>query len=257
MIATAPGPLVGKGLTSDVFAWEDDRVLKLFFDWMPRARIEVEFEISRAVHKSGYTCPAPYELIERDGRIGIVFERIEGISMFRAVQAKPWLLRSVSRELAELHAQMHGIFAPRELPTQREQFERWINTAKDLSSAQTQAARQSLETAPGGTALCHGDFHPQNILYSPKGPIIIDWITGTRGDPIADVARTSCLFLHANIPPGTPFHMRLLIRFFRKLVNQIYLHRYFQLRPGSPNLLQRYEPLQLAATSAWRAMRVN
>jgi uncharacterized protein (TIGR02172 family) len=256
MNATAPGPLIGRGLTSDVFAWENSRVLKLSFDSRPRANAEREFQIARAIHQTGYPCPAVYDLIEVEGRLGIVFERIDGICMFDIVQSKPWRLRSASLQLAELHAQMHALTAPPELPTQREQFDRWIDAAKDLSAEKLQLAREALKEIKGDS-LCHGDFHPQNIICSSRGAIIIDWSTGTRGDPLADVARTSSLFLEAEIPSWTPFHMRMIIHVFRTLVNKIYLNRYFQLRPGSPQLLARYAPLQEAAHSAWRSMRVN
>jgi uncharacterized protein (TIGR02172 family) len=257
MNAIALGRLIGKGLTADVYELDAERVLKLSFDWRRRDRVQLEFDISRWLHAAGVPCPAVHELVEVNGRIGLIFERIDGISMFRSLQSKPWLLRKASRELAEIHARMHEIEAPGGLPSQRDQFERWIHGAHDLSAEELNSAREALEQAQPGSALCHGDFHPENIIYSRRGPIIIDWSTGTRGDPIADVARTSHLFLRAGIPAGTPFHMRLLVNVFRKLVNQVYLARYFQLRPGGRSLLARYGPLQAAAHSAWRCSRFN
>jgi uncharacterized protein (TIGR02172 family) len=257
MNAMIPGLLVGRGLTSEVFEWDAGRVLKLSLPWRARDRTELEFRVSRAVHHAGYPCTAAHELVEYDGRLGIVFDRVEGVSMFAAVAKKPWLLRSASRELAELHVQLHSLKAPSEIPSQREQFERWIAAAKDLSPDQLEAARDALKHVQPGEMLCHGDFHPQNILYSSKGPIVIDWGTGTRGNPIGDVARTSWLFLGAPIPPHTQFHMRWMIVFFRKVVNKTYLQRYFELRPGSPKELELYAPLELAGLSAWRSQRVN
>jgi aminoglycoside phosphotransferase (APT) family kinase protein len=255
--ATAPGPLIGKGLTSDVFAWENGRVLKVFFDWMPRHKIEREFNLTRAIQQSGFPCPKVFDLIEIDGRAGIIFERIDGISMFRTLHAKPWRFPTAARELAALHARMHDIKAPAELPTQREQHQGWIESAKDLSPADLAAARATLARLPAGDSLCHGDFHPENILYSTRGPIVIDWITATRGDAVLDVARSSSLFLGAAIPAGTPLHMRLLIHFFRKALNKVYQDHYFKVRPGPRELIPTYEPLQKAALSAWRSMRVN
>ena len=257
MSATVPGPLVGRGLTSDVFEWDAGRVLKLSFDWRSRDKTELEFRVTRAVHNSGYPCPAAHELVKCKGRLGIVFDRVHGASMFEAVAKKPWLLRSASRELAELHVKLHSLKAPAEIPSQREQFERWIAAANDLSTVELEAARNALKQTQPGDTLCHGDFHPQNILYSSKGPVVIDWSTATCGNPIADVARSSWLFLGAPIPPYTQFHMRWMIIFFRKLVNKIYLRRYFELRPGSPKELEPYAPLELAVLSAWRSQRVN
>jgi uncharacterized protein (TIGR02172 family) len=257
MNALAPGPLVGRGLTSDVFEWENGRVLKLFFTWMPRPKIEREYNVSRAIQGTGFPAPQVFELIEMDGRLGIIFERIDGISMFRTIQRKPWKLYAGALELAGLHARMHDVKAPPELPTQREQLQGWIDAAKDFSTTELQAARAALAKVPEGESLCHGDFHPENILYSSRGPIVIDWITGTRGDPVLDVARSRSLFLRAAIPEGTPFHMRLVLHTCRAIITKVYLSRYFKLRPGPRHLIESYEPLQRAAHSAWRSLRVN
>ncbi len=52
-----------------------------------------------------------------------------------------------------------------------------------------------LQSYPRGTALCHGDFNPTNVIITPKGDWrVIDWSHVRLGDPCADVARTYLLF---------------------------------------------------------------
>ena len=52
-----------------------------------------------------------------------------------------------------------------------------------------------LQSFPRGTALCHGDFNPSNVIITPKGDWrVIDWSHVRLGDPCADVARTYLLF---------------------------------------------------------------
>ena len=52
-----------------------------------------------------------------------------------------------------------------------------------------------LQSYPRGTALCHGDFNPSNVIITPKGDWrVIDWSHVRLGDPCADVARTYLLF---------------------------------------------------------------
>src|ERR1044071_5794670 len=46
----------------------------------------------------------------------------------------------------------------------------------------------------GPLRLCHGDMHPSNVILAPDGPMIVDWFDASRGEPVADVART-CLLL--------------------------------------------------------------
>src|SRR5215208_6941645 len=104
--------LVGRGFCSDVYAWGEGRVLKLFHGWVARDLADYEFAVTRAVHAAGLPVPAAYELVEVEGRTGIVFERIDGVSLLEAVQARPWALFGAIRQLADLHARIHRCPAP-------------------------------------------------------------------------------------------------------------------------------------------------
>lgn len=66
-----------------------------------------------------------------------------------------------------------------------------------------------LRSLPDGTALCHGDLHPNNILVSGDGDwTVIDWPEVTCGSPCADACRTyvnmcrfsDCTVFLQNIP---------------------------------------------------------
>src|SRR5262245_46851290 len=95
--------LVGRGYCSDVYAWGDGQVLKLFHGPLGRARAEREYRATRAVHAAGLPAPAAYELLEIDGRCGVVFERINGPSLFESVQAKQWTLFGGDGKLSVLN----------------------------------------------------------------------------------------------------------------------------------------------------------
>ena len=251
------GKLIGKGLTAQVYAWGDGRVLKLFESWRPGAKVEKEFAITRAVHAAGLPAPAVYELVEVEGRKGIVFERVDGRSMFEDVVACPWKLFAAARQLAKLHAQLHAINAPPALPTLREQIAGWIDAARELSATEKEKLWRCLAALPEGDALCHGDFHPANILLSARGPIIIDWSRATRGHPLADVARTSHLFDVADLPEESPHHILWLFKIARAALHRTYLKRYFQLRPGNPGELEAWRPVQKAAAAVWKQQLQN
>src|SRR5687768_8851016 len=115
--------LIGKGLTAEIFAWEPDRALKLFFPRISRNKAEVELQITRALHAAGCPVPQPYDLVEIDGRAGVILERIEGSSLLKLVERQPWKLFYAARLLADLHVKVHQHTAPADLPTQRQQLE--------------------------------------------------------------------------------------------------------------------------------------
>ena len=244
--------LVAKGFSSDVYAWRQQRVLKLFHSWVPAYRAQREYSVTRAIHAAGLPAPATHELVSIGQRTGIVFERVEGLSMLKHVQARPWTLFTAVERLAELHAQIHRCVSPSILPSQREWIVHGIDRSADLSAAQKEAACKALAALPDGTALCHGDFHPENVLFSPRGPVVIDWETATRGHPLGDVACTSRLIQNASLPRWTPRYMHYLLRCSRGLLHRSYLKRYLRLQGGTQQQIENWKvPLNAAATS-WR-----
>lgn len=252
MNVATPQPIISKGGTSDLFAWSENRVLKLLHARYPRSKADLEFEITRAIHSAGLPAPAAYDVCEVEGRFGFILERIDGISLLQLVERKPWKLFYAACLLAELHTQIHQHTAPTALPTQREQLTGWLARAHDFTPDQRHAAESSLAQLPQGSTLCHGDFHPGNILLSSRGPIIIDWSTATSGHPPTDVARTSVLFESATLPPHSPRYMHLLLKIARQLLHRTYLRRYLSLRGGTLSEITKFLPIQRAATSAWR-----
>jgi aminoglycoside phosphotransferase (APT) family kinase protein len=243
--------LVGKGFCSDVYAWGQWRVLKLFQSWVARERADREYAVTRAVHAAGLPVPNAFEVIEVEGRSGIVFERIDGVSLLGYTQKRPWAIFGAIRLLAELHAQIHRCTAPAGLPSLRERIAAGIE-ASDSPAADKQAARDRLADLPDGTALCHGDFHPGNVLITPRGPVVIDWDSASRGDPLGDVACTSRLMRTAGLPPWAPGYMHLLLRCLRPVLHRSYLKRYRRLYAVTRRQIEAWQaPLAVAARS-WR-----
>jgi aminoglycoside phosphotransferase (APT) family kinase protein len=226
---THMGPPIARGRTAEVFAWQDGRVLKLFYDWVPPAWVETESKASRAVYEAGLPAPAIEGVVEADGRRGIVFERVEGPSMLADWKSKPWMLVRSARQLAELHAAIHAL-PGMGLPAYRERLEGSIRAAQALPAHLKEAALSALARLPDGDSLCHADFHPDNVVATARGLIIIDWMTAVCGNPSADVARTSLLLCMAALPPGT--RGAWLVDAGRKLYHAVYLRRYLQLRPA-------------------------
>ncbi len=94
----------------------------------------------------------------------------------------------------------------------------------------TAAALTALNQLPDGGQLCHGDYHPDNVLMSPTGPIILDWSEATCGNPLADVANTSLIFRLGAPPPGGM--SRLLIGPARAVADATYMRGYLKRAPA-------------------------
>jgi hypothetical protein len=232
--------LIGKGRLAEVFAWGDTQVLKLFVAGRDVAAIEAEARVSQIVHEAGVLSPGTYGVIEVEGRQGIILDRAPGIPMLALLSAKPWKLFEFGRRLAELHVSVHQCSVD-DLPSQHEQLERLIARA-ELPTAQRDLARARLRELPGGTAICHGDFHPDNVLINGDAATVIDWTTVCLGNPAADFALTSLILRLGAPPPGSSLWSRIAIRVGRALFHHSYASRYRRLRNLS---LQDVQPWTL------------
>lgn len=235
---------IARGRTADIFNWDDRHILKLFHNWFSREDIEYEHRIARAVHASGVKTPAVGDLVQVEGRSGLVYERVEGRSMLEIFQQKPWRVLQLGRMLAELHAQMHTCVFEADVPPLHKKLEFKLRRADALPTALKTALTTRLLARPDGDRVCHGDFHPANVLMNGGDVTVIDWIDASRGNPLADVARTSIITLGAVASSQIP---QSVLKVFVRVFHATYLKYYFRLRPGGEEEYRRWLPIVAGA----------
>jgi aminoglycoside phosphotransferase (APT) family kinase protein len=227
----ALGRPVARGWTAELYAYGPGRVLKLLHTGRPRAMAEREASIGAIAHRAGIPAPAIDGVVEIEGRFGTVFERIDGPSMLEAINARPWLTPGFAAQLGELHARIHQApVAPdaalRKLADELRRKIGRVTSLPDAVRAGALAQLSHLEQRPSELRLCHGDFHPGNIILSPRGPMIVDWNDATLGAPAADVARTRMLILYAGGPPLARGIRQKVALSLRRALFALPLHRY-------------------------------
>jgi aminoglycoside phosphotransferase (APT) family kinase protein len=235
---------IAQGRTAEIYLWDDRHVLKLFRDWCPPQWVDDEARIAKAICDAGVPAPAPGELLEIDGRRGLLYERIEGISMLEDMNARPWLIFKYARSLADLHIQIN-----KQTITGLRSYKnrlRWdISHSKHLETELQNRLLQKLDALPDGNNLCHGDYHPGNVLLSEHGPVVIDWVTASAGSPWLDVARTSMILSIG--AKSAKNQVRPIIRMVIKLYHRAYVSHYRAQVRDSENELNSWRPLIAAA----------
>jgi len=238
------GPFIAPGRTADVYAWGSDQVVKLYHDWFGLENIQFEQKLARVVQSSGLPVPAVGEIIQVNGQNALLYQRVAGRAMWEILSHQPWRLFSFARRTAELQVQLHTTVAPADLPNQRGRIKGKIEQAEALPEEMRQKALAALDALPYGDSICHGDFHPGNILLTDQGEVIIDWIDASLGNPLSDLARSSIIALGAASTAQVP---QPGIRIILRLFHSIYLRRYFELRPDGVSEYRRWLPVVAAA----------
>jgi aminoglycoside phosphotransferase (APT) family kinase protein len=146
--------LIAEGRASEILDLGGGRVLRRFKAGGSPEREALVMGHARA---RGYPVPEVFE-VDADS---LVIERIEGPTMLEAVFERSSALAEQARLLAELHDDLHRIEAP-----------------------------DGLLALGEGDRLVHLDLHPENVILSPAGPVVIDWANARRGHGLLDVAYT-------------------------------------------------------------------
>jgi aminoglycoside phosphotransferase (APT) family kinase protein len=195
--------LSGAALPAD---WQEPLVVRMLptMDRAPQATREAAVQGWSA--DSGYAAPRALAVLGRDDGFDLptqVMERAPGTTMLDAFAAKPWRARRLVDQLAGLALRLHALptdgFPPdpaslvdHRLHLPREAVAK-LDRA-DLARALEQVERLAERAMDGPAVVCHGDFHPLNVVVDGDRASVIDWTDAGLGPREADVARTSLLF---------------------------------------------------------------
>ena len=234
------GPPHARGSTADLYRLAPDRILKLYRRHIARERVTSE---RRAIDVAAQAVPVPrvHEVVQRSQRHGLILTRLDGRPVVDEVGKRPWRWWRLLGEMAALHARLHALPAD-SMATDDPNLR--INLPRSpLSAVQRARVEARVAAIRRPDALCHGDFHPGNLLRVRGTLYLIDWEKAHRGDPAADVARTLVMLRHGGEPDRHPGERPL-----RRWGAAVYLNRYLRHTPvaDAAERIEQWLPVQLA-----------
>ena len=191
------GPLLGGGRVADAYAY-GEHVLKLYKDRHARSTVFAEAAILAIVADHPLPAPAVHAAGLYDGRWGLVMSRAPGAPLADVVLADPTSAPEALEAMVAMHLAMHARTEVRLTPMKR-RLQGRLAVEPRLDAGARQRRLADLAALPDGDRLCHGDFHPFNIIGSPGAAMIVDWPDATSGPPAADACR-SYLLLYPHVP---------------------------------------------------------
>jgi aminoglycoside phosphotransferase (APT) family kinase protein len=187
----ALGRRLGSGKEAEVFEF-GEAAIKLYKTGVPKRAVFREAAALAQAEALGLPVPSVGGVREIDGRWGMVMDRVDGRSFADVIVAQPADRAAHLKKMALLHRRIHAcqaVFSG----SLKARLEADICRAPVLSEGQRRRLIDELGALPDSDRLCHGDFHPWNVLGLPSRPSVIDWMAASRGTPAADVCRSYVL----------------------------------------------------------------
>jgi len=242
---------LSEGREAEIFDWGEGRVLRLYRSATADLEARYQADLLRQIAVLGLRVPIVYEVVTVMGRPGIVMERLDGSDLLTELARRPWRVLQVGGICGRLHASLNDAPAPSIVPSLQERVSGRIAGSEMVPERYAQLALDALSGLPAADRLCHGDFHPGNVMMSGTEPVTIDWSIAASGSAEADFAQSQLILLLGEPPPGAPPHLKALALVGRGLLLSAYRRGYRRSRRVNEDVVRRWHlPLAVARLTA-------
>ncbi|MCQ2609651.1 MAG: phosphotransferase [Lachnospiraceae bacterium] len=192
----------GEGFEADSYnnTKDDSVILKLFRPNILKSRIEDSFNAAIEYEKIGVLTPKAYEMVEVDGRIGVIFERIKDkISLYRMFVNNHELAEEVATMFGDSLREFHAKTIDKSKAISRIANLKAITSGmihisdfisddkKDILSKKVLSFFDKFESEAEEPNLAMGDCHIGNVILSHDKLYFIDLSSLQYGSPHIDL----------------------------------------------------------------------
>jgi len=182
-----------------------------------------------------------------------VMARVPGVPLV-AASDRPWGFPQLLTRMGGAHAELHRLGRPPADAHPGKVPDKWLRLTRRLTQSgdcgQLAGPLRAVELVAGrlevaDPVVCHGDFHPGNVLAAPGGSAlhVIDWTSVGVGDRHGDIAWTLLWFEIAAVAAPRP--MGLLMRVLRGRLARAYLTGYRRVLPVDRERVRLWRPVSL------------
>lgn len=231
--------MIAQGGQAQIYEYGDGKVLRVLRNPKDAELLQYEIEITKALQGSGVSVPEMYESLTVEDKPAVIVQRINGISMLDDMKRHPLQLRKEAKTLASLHLKVSQNMVPGLKPA-RGRARYLTEQAQELSAEAKAFVQKQIDLLPDDSALCHGDFHPGNILKADGRNYIIDWFGAYQGDILSDVAHTVLILKKVPRFPGVGAAAYTVMRITGGMIANVYLNAFRSLTDFDPDRFGRW-----------------
>ena len=183
---------IAKGANGAVYRYDDETIVKVYFNRDALPEIMQERENSRRAFVLGVNTAIPYGIVRIGDGYGSLTELLNATSVTKLIKANPGDLTQSVAYFVDTLKEIHSIeVGEGTLPDFKKWVLEWVDFLSEyLEKDKAQKMRVLIEGIPNSNYMIHGDYHSNNVMVQNGEPLLIDMDTLAVGHPILELGST-------------------------------------------------------------------
>ena len=180
---------IAKGANGAVYRYDDETIVKQYFNRDALPEIMQERENSRKAFVLGVNTAIPYGIVRIGDGYGSLTELLNATSVTKLIRANTEDLSHSVAYFIDILKEVHSIETEEgDLPDFKKWVIEWVDFLADyLDDTYAEKMRSLIEAIPDSRFIIHGDYHTNNVMVQNGEPILIDMDTLAVGHPILEL----------------------------------------------------------------------
>ncbi len=196
--------VIGRGACGECYRIDDETIIKLYYEGGDIAMIEHEKALSKKAFVMGIPTAISYDIVEADGRKGVVYELIKSKTLAELIRSDRSKLDEYVAMYVDVCKKINAIHTKDpEIPSFKDLNRADIAAVTGITDEEKNMMYRFLDLVPDGDTCIHGDLNINNIMVQDGECCLIDMGELSTGMPMFDVSRIMFSMVYANTEKGT------------------------------------------------------
>lgn len=181
---------IGAGACGECFRVDDETIVKLYYSHIAPDEIEREKALAKKAFVMGVPTAISYDIVEADGRTGVMYELINSKTLCELIRDDPDRLEEyvdmyvdVCKSVGSIHT------SDPEIPSFKELNRADILKVTELTDGEKDYLYRFIDLVPDGDTCIHGDLNINNIMVQGGECCLIDMGEFSTGTSMFDISR--------------------------------------------------------------------
>lgn len=181
---------IGAGACGECFRIDDETIIKLYYSKVSREEIETEKNLSKKAFIMGVPTAISYDIVESDGRTGLVYELINSKTLSELIRGDINNIEKYIDMYVDVCRQIHSIKdEDGSLPLFKDINRADIPNVTGITDEEREYLYKFLYIVPDRDTCIHGDLNINNIMVQGDECCLIDMGEFSTGMAMFDISR--------------------------------------------------------------------